>query len=250
MLKRESTLLMTNCCLECSRITPILYINNKRAGKKHFPLVVTAGVAMIKKPLEEYSQQGVNAFVQKSAFLRNLLLESPDQFHTLLKTSEIEVYQPDEVLEDKGDNAKKFFILLEGRLNVFNDAQKEPIGHVLAGQLVGALAVINRKPRSAHLKAARSEASLLAVDFSAFGALRDFSKIQLQTKICLYRAVAAFTFWKLDEYRYRNNDPFLEEGLSHYSEYTGDKNTLEELVHIAGGVSYLGGLLEKWNKSR
>jgi CRP-like cAMP-binding protein len=121
---------------------------------------------------------------------------------------------------------------------------------VLAGQLVGALAVINNKPRTANLSASRTEAILLAIDFAQFGALQDFSKIQLQTKICLYRAVVAFTFWKLDEYRYRHQDAFLTEKLAEYNEYTGEKNTIDELLSQANAIAYLGNLLEQWNRSR
>jgi hypothetical protein len=201
--------------------------------------------------LEDYQEQDAKELIDKIPFFRKLKQQSTEQYELLLSYTAVTLLEPGEAFIKKGTLDTTFYTVLKGRLDVYADEiVGEPIGRVLAGQVLGGLSLINRRPRTASLQASvRGGAVLLATDFSLFGSLLDFSRVGFLTKISLYQAIVTYTYWKLDEYRHHHNNALLNEGLSGLKDFTGTKGSVEELQHLAERALGLGELLGQWNKA-
>lgn len=202
--------------------------------------------------LQHYTQHEAGQYIQTIAFFKALLQANKNQHDMLLRVTQVIELEPGELIIDKGSVDKIFYSVVKGKLDVYANSIKdqEPIGHVSAGQVVGGLSLISQKPRTATLTASRHKgAVLLATDFSLFGEVDDFHHVDINTKLCLFRNVVNFTFWKLDEYRHHTKDNGLTTALATLDEYEGPKHGLEELVFLEKRALKLGQLLSQWNKA-
>ena len=150
----------------------------------------------------------------------------------MLKHSTMIELAPKEQIIKQGTVDQTFYFLLKGQLDVYpGEAIKgKPINQLSPGQVFGALAIINQQPRTASLAASSdSAATLFATDFSIFGAIDDFSKIKLETKLSFLRIVVNNTRWKLEVYKMNDPDHQLVRKLDAIARFNGQKNSREEL---------------------
>ncbi len=99
--------------------------------------------------------------------LSNLDLPKADQ-EQLLQHAHIDNYGKGEILLNKGDLAKAFYMLLEGEaveLIQINHSD-EPLNHLRQGDFIGAASMIRRMPSNVSVKAL-SDLKVLAVDINA-----------------------------------------------------------------------------------
>lgn len=210
------------------------------------------GYTMKETALRHYSAEKTRLLLQQLPFFTDLALHDFQQYELLLQNSRLVELEANEPLTKKGDTDSSLYFLLEGQLYVFPDEhfEKPPISELGAGQVLGALAIINKQPRNASLAATHLGAKLLATDFTIFGEFDDFSQVKLSTKLSLLRIVVNNTRWKLQVYKMNNPEHPLARRLDAIPHYTGNKGTLSELKHLAQQSRALGELLSKWNPSQ
>lgn len=202
--------------------------------------------------LNKHSVEQIRSLLQQIPFFADLAMHDYQQYELLLKSSSLIELEANEPLLKKGEVDNKFYFLLEGQLYVFPEESldKAPISELSPGQVLGALAIINKQPRNASITATHLGAKLLAVDFSVFGEFEDFSQVKLSTKLSLLRIVVNNTRWKLQVYKMNNPEHPLVTYLDAIPQFTGNKGTVSELKHLALQTRALADLLTKWNPSQ
>lgn len=203
-------------------------------------------------PLSEYPDSTIQTLLSQIPFFNDLSLHDHQQFELLLKHSSMVELEPGEIIIRKGTVDKTFYFLLKGQLDVYpdSDAKTVSINQLSPGQVFGALAIINEQPRTASLAASKTgPATLFATDFSIFGSLEEFSHITLETKLSFLRIVVNNTRWKLEVYKMNDQNHPLVEKLDNVLRYSGEKNTVAELQHLAEQSKELGDILNEWNNS-
>lgn len=201
------------------------------------------------KPLHTVNDDELQSYVQKVVFLRQIAQSSEQQFNFLVKQTQVLTLQPEQCLFKQGSKDACFYAVIQGRLSVFVEGQEQPVGQVLAGQLVSALSVVSNQPRTASVCASgRSETILLAINFAVFGRLDDFSQLSLMSKLYFYRSVANYTFWKLEQYQHHFSDKALASELQELENFKGELNSVTELHFLDAKIRRLKSLLMAWNE--
>lgn len=203
-------------------------------------------------PLNQLQPEALDSLLNPIPFFNDLSLHDHQQYSLLLKHSKVIELSPDEAIIRKGEKESTFYFLLKGQLNVFADppGKTRPLGQLSPGQVFGALAIINDQPRNASLAATKQGATLFATDFTVFGKLEDFSQVKLETKLSLLRIVVNNTRWKLEVFKMNEPNHHLAQEMDAIANYSGPKNTLEELKFLAAQSLTLGNLLNAWNLSQ
>lgn len=203
-------------------------------------------------PVSSLKPDVLDSLLSGIPFYKDLMFNDPDQMKVLLKHSQLYEPDPGEVVIEKGAMDKTFYFLLSGQLAVFPDGKKKKEAHIYlsAGQILGALALLCNAPRTATLVAdpKSGRVQLFGADFTPFGALTDFSKITLSTKLVLWRMVMNNTKWKLGVYKMQNPDHPLSQALQKVEVFAGEKGTVEELESLDRQIHQLTDLMQKWNE--
>lgn len=204
-------------------------------------------------PITSLKPDMIETLLSGIPFYKDLMFNDPDQMKILLSHSQLFEPAPGEVVIEKGARDNVFYFLLSGQLAVYPDGKKkgEALSYLSAGQILGALALLCKSPRTATLVAdpKSSRVQLFGADFSPFGELADFSKISLNTKLLLWRMVMNNTRWKLSVYRMQNPDHALSDALQKVETFTGEKGTIEELQSLDRQIHQLTDLMQKWNQA-
>lgn len=202
--------------------------------------------------LRHISSEETLKLLSKIPFFSDLALHDFPQYELLLQNSRLLELEEHEQLTQKGAIETRLYFLLEGQLYVFLDEHCEtaPISELTPGQVLGALSIINKKPRNASLAAAPNGAKLLVTEFDIFGDLEDFSQIKLSTKLSLLRIVVNNTRWKLQVYKMADPEHPLAKKLDDIPQYDGTKGTLSELRHLTQQSKLLGEILSRWNTNQ
>lgn len=124
-------------------------------------------------------------------------------------------FGPGDVVFEEGDAAERFFIVLDGEVEVWKDYRSDSPDMLAvhgAGHLFGEMALIDELPRSATI-VVRSEARLLAIGRSAFQSLlRDRPTVSLSLLLSLSSMVRRSNESFVEDLRARNRR--LERALS------------------------------------
>lgn len=209
---------------------------------------------MKQTPYDKYPKDKIKSLLDGIPFFNDLSMRDPDQHQLLLKQASIIELSSGDVLLKKGEVTPPFFyFLLKGELAVYPDVKPKgtPVGKLGQGQVLGALAVITKLPRTATIAVEKGAADALVfcADFSCFGELKDVSKVTLGTKLALYRNVINNTRFKLEGYKAKNpKHPLTEEYLK-IPKFTGEKDTMLELHHYAEQAAALAKVMQKWNET-
>ncbi|CAA0090545.1 Uncharacterised protein [BD1-7 clade bacterium] len=200
--------------------------------------------------LAELDPEKLQRLTAPIAFWTDLRVDDQLQFQLLMESSQLVELTPGEILGRKGARSSQIFSLVRGSLDVFPEIMPgdRALSQLSPGQIIGALGVLNDEPRTATLAASTIEgAQVIATDLAIAGRLVDFSKVNLNTKIRLYRNVVNNTRWKLEVYKNSTNDLTLKQELSLFKPFAGDRNSKEELEFLAEQCEGLGILLDCWN---
>lgn len=203
-------------------------------------------------PIANYSPDTLESLLSGIPFYKDLIFNDPDQMEVLKQHSAI--YEPaaGEVVIEKGATDKVFYFLLSGQLIVYPDGKKsrKAVNYLTPGQALGVLALLCNSPRTATLVAdpKSGRVQLIGTDFTPFGALTDFSRIHLGTKLALWRMVSHNTRWKLNVYRMQQPDHPLSAALAKVESFSGEKGSVEELQSLDRQVRALTELMAQWNE--
>ncbi|MCD6061781.1 MAG: cyclic nucleotide-binding [Moraxellaceae bacterium] len=207
---------------------------------------------MKSNPLTELPPATLEGLLSGIPFYKDMLFNDPDQMEILKQHSKIFEPAPNEVVIEKGAQDKVFYFLLSGQLIVYPDGKKsrKAVNYLTPGQALGVLALLCNSPRTATLVAdpKSGRVQMIGTDFAPFGALTDFSKIQLATKLALWRMVSHNTRWKLNVYRMQTPDHPLAVALGKVETFSGEKGSIDELKSLDRQVRALTELMSKWNE--
>lgn len=205
---------------------------------------------MQNKSISKYSPEEVQRLVSQVPFFNDLRETDKQQFERIMQNTQVQTFEPGEIILRKSTQDKTFYSLIKGKVDVFPDVEPsaKAISQLSAGQILGALGIINDEVRTATLAASNDEgATLIATDFTMMGKLDDFSQLSLNTKISFYNSVVNNIRWKLEVYKKNTIDPTLAQELKLLAPYEGKKGLYPELQHLHEHAEMLGSLLDCWN---
>jgi len=202
-------------------------------------------------PLRQFPEKTIRQFLQGIPFYNTVRGQDIEQFRLLLAHSHIGQYNPGEVLVERGEKDFWLFFLLRGQLDVFagDTANYPPVNHITPGEVFGDLSMLTGRERTASIYASEAvkQVLVLALDFRAFGLLKDFSTLSLQTKLAYYRNTVHNLRWKLEVYRMNHPGSTLAPRHRAVKLFTGARDTVEELVSLETQAKALITLLVAWN---
>lgn len=202
--------------------------------------------------LSEIPAVSLDDLLSGISFFRELREVDPRQAEFLATYARIMAAEPGEIIIHHGENDPAFYFLLRGQLLVYPDDHSirgEPLNVITPGHIFGALAMICHVDRTASIVADPSggEVKFVAIDGSAFGELKDYSRIRRHTKILFYRMVVANTRWKLEVYRMQQPNHVISRDMRKVELYRGEPNTDAELESLARQAQQMTVLLMRWN---
>lgn len=205
------------------------------------------------KQINQFPRQTVEQWLAVIPFYKTVRQQDPWQFEVLLQHSRIVDFAPGEVVLKFGEADTWLYFLLKGQLAVYADGQVgsvAAVNHITPGEVFGDLAMLVDDQRTATLVADSDSRRITAfgTDFTVFGALDDFSKISLKTKLVYYRNTVHSLRWKLEVYRTRYPEYELANHHHRVKLYHGVLNTAEELISLHEQAVQLARLLLSWNR--
>lgn len=199
--------------------------------------------------LNRLPAQEVETWCARIPFFRELRHNSPAQWEALLHTCCAVQLAPAEIIMRRGQTGSWVYFLLKGTLQVYRDEPTgTPLAEITPGELFGDLALVGDSARKATVAAPRERgATVLACDLRTFGALADFSRIGLMTKLGFYRTVLHSIRWRLERYRAAAPTHPLVQELLKAPAFTGERGALAELEYLVAQARLMAQLLERWN---
>lgn len=203
------------------------------------------------KPLHRLSRETLEQWLFAIPFFKAVKQIDAQQFELLLDHSRVVMFQPGEVVLQRGDGDQSLYFLLKGRLSVFPGQllEGEPVNQITPGEVFGDLARLTRQPRSASIVAAADcrEVVVFSLDLGVFGPLESTRPVSLQTKLLYYRNTVHNLRWKLEVYRSMHPGDPLADRHRRVKLYMGPKDCLEELQALDSQARELAALLVAWN---
>lgn len=206
---------------------------------------------MLRKSIADYSPDQVRQLARQVVFLRHLADQDPTQFAALMARSQIVELEPGEVLIEKGTLGDEFYALAQGQLAIFPERRlaDTAICELMPGQVVGALSMLNRQPRSATVAVSGIDgAQVFALPFAVFGRLDEFGCVSLDTKLRLFREVVEHILSTLHHFERIAPDVVLSGELYSLAPFDGRAGSFAELEYLAEMAGALAWLLDCWNQ--
>lgn len=202
--------------------------------------------------IDLYPKDALDSMLASISFYRQVKVADEQQYNLLMRYSRMVEYRVGEVVIEAGQTDAWLFFLLKGRLSVYSGSSPMDIrrvNQISAGEVFGDLAVLMKHRRSATVIVDTSckRALVFCTDFSVFGTIHDFSRINLATKLIFYRNMVHGLRWKLEVYR--TQYPEYAKALSHHKIklYSGVRDTVLELESLDDQAQQLANLLLEWN---
>jgi CRP/FNR family transcriptional regulator, cyclic AMP receptor protein len=183
-------------------------------------------------------------------FFKELRLRDDHQLQLLLTYSCLVELAPGETIMRRGQVGTWLYFLVKGQLQVYRDEPElgRELNTITPGELFGDLALLCDHERKATVAAPADRSALLfACDFKAFGALDNFSQVQLSTKLLFYRTVVHSIRWRLEVNRMQQPHHPLVAELLKVPVYAGTREGIEELRAWHRQAQSLATILERWN---
>ncbi|HSB96299.1 MAG TPA: cyclic nucleotide-binding domain-containing protein [Spongiibacteraceae bacterium] len=190
------------------------------------------------------------ALLGRIPFFKELRLRDDQQLQLLLTYSCLVELAPGETIMRRGQVGTWLYFLVKGQLQVYRDEPElgSELNTITPGELFGDLALLCDHERKATVAAPVDRSALLfACDFKAFGALDNFSQVQLSTKLLFYRTVVHSIRWRLEVNRMQQPQHPLVAELLKVPVYAGAREGIEELRAWHRQAQSLATILERWN---
>ncbi|MEY3018806.1 MAG: hypothetical protein RL336_1941 [Pseudomonadota bacterium] len=202
------------------------------------------------KGLDGVSEQGLERLLKAIPFYKEIKQGDQLQLALLLQHSRLVELEPGEIIVKRGDVGLWLYFVLKGTLGVYlNEPVGEPINQIISGETFGDLAILVGGQRRATVAAAKTGrgATVLGLDFNAFGALEDFSQIRLATKLQFYRLMVLGIRWKLEQKRLAQPGHPNAQRLLACSMPVCERESLSELVALHDQARSMADILIDWN---
>ena len=206
------------------------------------------------RELSDMSSTAIDSLLRGIPFYKEIQRQDPDQFIKILKYSKLVELNPGEVIMRSGDRGSWLYFLLKGQLLVYPENAREntPLNYIMPGELFGDLAMLSNCERRATVCADENckQSLLFATNFAPFGDVDDFSVVNLQTKLVLYRMIVHSIRWKLEVNKMDNPQHELVEEIRSTPLYSGPKGSEDELRSLYAQARRLADILIRWNMSK
>ncbi|MGK5094912.1 cyclic nucleotide-binding domain-containing protein [Deltaproteobacteria bacterium TL4] len=150
--------------------------------------------------LDQYDLTKTATILRQVPFLVDLLESASKQESiNFLSHCQIISLTPGETLIEKGKLSHWLYLLLQGGCFVYIDRNDgTPINHIHPYDLVGELAVVLDKPRTAFILSSydASETLVLGIDFTLFSHPHD-PRLKITTKLLVYRTIQRTIYKRL-----------------------------------------------------
>jgi hypothetical protein len=207
---------------------------------------------MVFKPLHLMASESILPVLRGIPFYRSVSEQDEQQFDCLLKHSQVGTFGPDEIVLSEGEQDSWVFFLLRGQLDVYSGSDKTlpAINQITPGEVFGDLSMLTGGQRIATIRACKHarQTTVLGLDFRLFGALEDFSRLSLKTKLAYYRNTAHNLRWKLDVYRLEYPDSGLSAKHRSLKPFIGIRDSVEELRALEHQAKSFAKWLGAWNQ--
>jgi CRP/FNR family transcriptional regulator, cyclic AMP receptor protein len=203
-------------------------------------------------PLDQCPAQAIDALVSAISLYRQVIQIDPDQFRLLLRHSQILDLRPGEVVIEPGQIDSWLYFLLRGQLVIYAGEKRiRRVNSVTPGEVFGDVAVLMDHMRSALVIADTrcKHSTVVRTDFSIFGEVDDLSRVGLPVKLIFYRNIVHNLRWKLEQYRTQFPQYPFADHHRRVRLFSGDRETLVELVSLDTQARQLAELLMQWNTS-
>ncbi len=209
---------------------------------------------MKKTEVSQLPNNIIDAIFREIPLINRALKSRPEDREFFIRFSRIFEVEPGAVIIKKGEFENWIYFLLAGQLMVypeFEDHRKNLVCYVSPGEMFGELAYIRELNRNATIIADDNceKIIFLGTDFSAFGEIDDFSVVSISTKISFYRSAVRTIRKRLENMKidYPENDLVLKSPV--YKPYSGQKDSLRELLYLQDQSKANAKHLNKWNRS-
>lgn len=196
----------------------------------------------------------IDAIFREIPLINRALESRPEDRAFFIKYSRIFEVDPGDVIIKKGEFENWIYFLLAGQLMVypeFEDHRKNLVCYISPGEMFGELAYIRELNRNATIVADDNckKVIFLGTDFSAFGEIDDFRVVSLSTKISFYRSAVRTIRKRLENMKIDNpkNDLALKSPV--FRLYSGESDTMRELLYLQDQSKSYARYLNKWNRS-
>lgn len=202
--------------------------------------------------LSNYTFDNIETILRSIPFYKEIQQNDAQQFERLLKCSKLVELDPGDTIMRSGDKGSWLYFLIKGELAVFSDvADESRVNLIRPGELIGDLAMLCNLERRATVRCDLNckSALLFATNFESFGSLEDFSTLNLETKLVLFRMISHNIRWKLEVNKMDNPEHPLIEQIRTIKVCTAPKGSVEELRALSQQAKQLADLLINWNSS-
>lgn len=206
---------------------------------------------MTVSPLSHHEHQSLSLHISSIPFFKAIQHTNASEYAYLMQHSSILELRQNEYVFKQGDTDSYVYFVLKGKLmiQVTSQGHAHDVNAVTPGEVFGDLAVLYGRARNACVVADASIAKhiVLRLDYRIFKELTDFSSVSLLTKLAYYRNMTHNLRWKLESYRAAY--PQQAALLSHrvVKLYTGERDSLEELISLNDQAKQLATFLDAWN---
>lgn len=204
--------------------------------------------------VENLSTETVTEIFQKVPFIKSVLEVDSLQRPFFLKNSKIFDAEPGEEIIKRGEFNHWVYFLMVGQLLVypeFSDKRNHMVNFISAGEMFGEMAIIREFDRNMTLIADPNCRKIIymGTNFSAFGKIDDFSAVSISTKILFYLSAISVIRKRLEIMKIDYPDSDLVQKSVALKPYTGEKNSLHELLYLQDQAKFFTKRLVKWNRS-
>lgn len=194
----------------------------------------------------------INSIVRRVSFFKSLQQQDPAQALLLLSRSQLQNFSAGEQILQKGQSGPTIYFILSGSVEIYADsaANAKLLGTVAAGETFGEMALFANATRMATVKASpynQRGTKVLACDFSGFGAMDDFSSLNLQTKLLFMRQLVQRAEWRLVKNRIRFPEHIFFESLNLCEPRAVEAGGIDELQELYRQAQELNKALMEWN---
>ena len=196
----------------------------------------------------------IDAIFMEVPLINRALKNRPEDRAFFIRFSRIFEAEPGAVIIKKGEFEHWIYFLLAGQLMVypeFEDHRKNLVCYISPGEMFGELAYIRELNRNATIIADDNcqKIIFLGMDFSAFGKIDDFSVVSMSTKISFYQSAVRTIRKRLENMKidYPENDLSLKSPV--YKPYSGQGNSMRELLYLQDQSKSYAKYLNRWNRS-
>lgn len=202
------------------------------------------------RPLHRCSQQTIDFLLGSVALYKQVYQCDAGQFGVLLRHSQLLEAKLGEVVIEAGQIDNWLYFLLRGQLVVYaGEPAIRRVNVITPGEIFGDMAILMDLPRSATVIAdvKTRQSFVLRTDFSIFGEPEDLGEIKLPVKLLFYRTMVHNLRWKLEVYRAQFSSRSAALDHRKVRLYTGQRDTIEELLSLDFQARQLAELLNSWN---